>query len=175
MRHTLCTIAWIVGIVGGLAGFDAVAGEVPTTQSTPLALLSGADSKVSEASYRRVTSADQWKRVWLDHLGLEDDDIYRPVFDVDFQRCMVLAVFRGKMDNIASQRVDSVTETERAIVVRIAHVGYQTIGGWKHVTPFVFIVLPKSGKRIVLEDNVQTYMAHPPEWKELARIEAVGP
>jgi hypothetical protein len=179
MRSTLCAIAWVVGMIGGLVGFDAVAGEAPTTQGVPLAVLSGPSSKVSEASYRRVTSSDQWKRVWLDHLGLSDDTIYRPAFEVDFQRCMVLAVFRGKMVNVASERVDSVTETERAIVVRIDDTGYQTGGIGSddhadHVTPYVFVVLPKSGKQIILENNVQPYLGQPPEWKELARIEAVG-
>lgn len=180
MRSTLCAVTWIVGMVAGLVAFDVVAGEAPTTQGTPLALLSGADSKVSEASYRRVTSADQWRRVWLDHLGLSDDTIYGPLFEVDFQRCMVLAVFRGKMVNVASERVDSVTQTERAIVVRIDDIGYQTFGfdnegGAEHVTPYAFIVLPKSGKQIVFENNVQGQKGQPPVWKELARIEAVGP
>lgn len=179
MRCTLCTIAWVIAMIGVLACFDAVAGEAPTTQGSPLAVLSGASSKVSEARYRRVISADEWRRVWLDHLGMNTDAINRPLFEVDFQRCMVLVIFGGKMVNVASERVDSVTETERAIVVRIDDVGYQTggIGGddhADHVTPFAFVVLPKSVKQIILENNVQMYKGHPPEWKELARIEAVG-
>lgn len=33
-----------------------------------------------------------------------------------------------------------------------------------------FIVLPKSDKEIVLEENIQRYIGHPPAWKVRARL-----
>jgi hypothetical protein len=42
-------------------------------------------------------------------------------------------------------------------------------GGGDRVTPYAFIVLRKPAKPIVLEENVQNLIDHPPVWKEVAR------
>jgi|SRR5947207_2317567 len=144
--------------------------------SSPLTVLTGNDSHIKKEAFLRITSATDWKRTWLDHLGMKEDTIYRPAMEVDFTRCEVLVVFVGASVNTCGLRVDSITETDDAIVVRFDDVSYQTLFGKEdkgdQVSPYAFIVLPKANKVIVLEDNVQRYIGHAPEWKEVARLEA---
>ncbi|HEV2293884.1 MAG TPA: hypothetical protein VGR35_08500 [Tepidisphaeraceae bacterium] len=144
----------------------------PAVVMAPLTVLTGNDSHVKKPTYERITSAADWKKTWLNHLGMKEDTIYRPAMEVDFSRCEVIAVFEGESWNSCGFRIDSVTEQDDSIVVRFDDISYQTAGpdgGGDRVTPFAFVVLPKSQKLITLEDNVQQYIGHPPEWKEVAR------
>src|SRR5262249_46971048 len=142
----------------------------------PLTVLTGNDSHVKKRVFLRIASAVDWKRTWLDHLGMKEDTIYRPAMEVDFTRCEVVAVFEGALVNSCGLRVDSITESNDAIVVRFDDISYQTASLGKEdkgdqVSPYAFIVLPKAnGKSIVLEENVQSINGRPPEWKEVARL-----
>jgi hypothetical protein len=42
-------------------------------------------------------------------------------------------------------------------------------GGGKEVAVYGFFVFPRSGKAVVLEENVQSYLGQPPVWKEQVR------
>jgi hypothetical protein len=151
----------------------APAAEKPNDANSALMVLTGNDSKIVKTAYQRVRSAAEWKRTWLGHLGLQSDTIYRPAMEVDFNRCMVIAVFGGKYVNSCGYRIESVTEDKNSIVIRFDDVSYQTAGAdgsADRVTPYAFVVLPKSEKPVVLEKDEQSYKGHPPEWKEVARL-----
>ncbi len=127
--------------------------------SSPLAVLSDNHSHISKAGYHRIGSAAEWKKMWLEHLGLKEDTIYRTAMEVDFDRCMVIAIFGGDTENSCGFRVESVREKENTIVVEFANIGYQTggpDGGGDRVTPYVFIVLPRSQKVVVLDETTHT-------------------
>ena len=143
--------------------------------TAPLVVLTGNDSHVKERAYERIASPADWKKAWLNHLGMKEDTIYRPAMEVDFSRCEVIAIFEGDSWNSCGLRIDSVTERDDSIVVRFDDVSYQTDGpggGGDRVTPFAFVVLPKAQKPIALEDNVQQYIGRPPEWREVVRLAA---
>jgi hypothetical protein len=154
----------------------AEAADVDTsnTISSALTVLTGNDSRVSKLSYRRVGSAAEWKKTWLEHLGLKDDTIYRTAMEVGFNRCMVIAIFGGKTFNNCGYQVESVGENKNTIIVRFSNIGYQTAGpggGADRVSPYAFIVLPKSDKPIVLEET--THSSNPkdaPVSREVARL-----
>jgi hypothetical protein len=143
---------------------------------SPLAVLTGNDSHVKPQAFLRIRSAADWKKTWLDHLGIKEDTIHRPAMEVDFTRCEVVTVFKGASVNSCGLRVDSVTESNDAIVVRFDDISYQTMSFGNEekgdqVSPYAFIVLPKANsKSIVLEENVQSIIGRPPEWKEVARL-----
>jgi hypothetical protein len=143
---------------------------------SPLAVLTGNDSHVQKHAFLRITSPADWKKTWLDHLGIKEDTIHRPAMEVDFTRCEVVTVFEGASVNSCGLRVDSVAETNDAIVVRFDDISYQTLSFGNEdkgdpVSPYAFVVLPKANsKSIVLEENVQSIIGRPPEWKEVARL-----
>jgi hypothetical protein len=142
--------------------------------ATPLVALSGDDSKIHKASYQRVTSPDDWAQIWSSHLGTSVDDSYRSCFEVDFERCMVVAILRGEQRNSRGIRVDSIENAEDALVIRFTQLGYQTSGvdnDQPPDRPFAFIVVPATSKTIVFEENYPNTMGTPPEWKEVARME----
>lgn len=151
------------------------ADEVSAINSA-LVVLSGNDSHVSTRAYQRVTSAADWKKTWLDHLGLRQDTICRTAMEIDFDRCIVVAVFGGTTWNLCGFQVDSVREDNDVILVRFIDIGYQTAGpdgGGDRVTPYAFIVLPRSDKPIVLEETIRSLDTRDaPIWKEVARLGA---
>ena len=147
----------------------------------PMAIVAGGDSKIEEASIRRITSAAELRKVWLEHHGTTYDSIHSPTFEVDMSRCEVVAVFLGKMFNTAGMHVVSVMDDGDVIVVRFIDDGFQTLGrlndadaegGARKTTPYAFIVLPKSDKVICVEHDVRQYTRDPPSWKEIARLSA---
>jgi hypothetical protein len=139
----------------------------------PLAYLSGNSSKVTMPSYERITSADGWARVWAKHLGTSKDDDYRPLFEVDFDRCMVIAIFRGDRTNIRRIEIQPLITKGDSIILREDDISYQTSGADNNKAPdkpYAFVVIPKTSREIILEENVAKYLGDPPTWKEFTRL-----
>ena len=120
----------------------------------PLVVISGANSNVTSPSLAVIQTDEQWQRVWAKHLGTTVDDAYRAAMEVDFDRCMVVAVFRGSTRNVRGVAIDSVSMVGESIRIRLTDVGYQT-GGKDNDKPldrpYAIIVLPKSAKGVVVE------------------------
>jgi len=154
----------------------AAAGE---RASMPLVALHGAESHIADAQFRRVTSAKEWRSLWLEHLNVPAggiEDLAAEVPEVDFERCMVIAIFTGKGWNSHGVRCEGVLEREGQIVVRFDQRSYQTAGpdgGGVRVQPFGAFVLPRSEKPVVIEENVQGLKDHPDKWKQRAEFEAL--
>lgn len=148
--------------------------------SKPLVAISGADSHVSRPSYQRITTPENWTRVWVSHLGTTPDNAYRPLLEVDFDRCLVVVIFRGIRVNIRQIQIHSLLETADSVVVRFEELGYQTrsrAGADDEYEvpdrPYAFVILPKTDKAIVLEENINhDPQGGPPEWKAIARLSA---
>lgn len=153
-----------------LAGSEVLAIE---GNSKPLAVHSGADSKVTRPQYKLITADKQWQDIWASHLGTSADDAYRQAFEVDFDKCMVVAILRGNRTNVRGVKIYETIYNGDAIVLRFDDVGYQTAGpdgGAETKTPFAFVVLPNVAKDVVLEEDVQQYLGERHEWKELTRL-----
>lgn len=150
---------------------EANAAEKPLK---PLVVLSGADSEIRKAAYRRITEPDEWAKLWASHVGTSVDDPYSPQFDVDFERCMVVAILRGEQRNSRGIQVEPTESSADSLVIRFTQLGYQSFGVDNNKPPdrpYAFIVLPAATKRIVIEENVQNLIGLPPEWEEVARME----
>lgn len=163
----------LVSLILWLEASAAPDADKSTVANSPLVVFTSNDSHMSKADYRKIASAEEWTQTWLEHLGMQEDTIYRPSMEVDFSRCTVVAIFSGKSINGRGFRVESVTEDNDKIVVRFDDISYQTAGpdgGGDQVTPYAFIVLPKSEKPVVLEENVQNIKGELPKWKEVARL-----
>lgn len=137
----------------------------------PLIVISGADSHITDPSCERISSQDDWSKVWIKHLGPIKDG-YGTSLEVDFDRCSLVTIFRGREQNTRGIEVNVVEETPTSLVIRFTPLKYQTSGPSenKFDCPYAFIVLPKTNKAIVLEENVQNYKDEKPEWKVYARL-----
>ncbi len=180
MKKTMALLAVTAACLangGGLAAADDNARQ--TTR--PLVTLTGPDSHVKKPSYHRVTSEAEWIKVWQRHQGAKESKDYDLFYNplglpyIDFEKCMVIAVFRGDGWNSAGLKAAAVLEDKDGIVLRFEDKGYQTAGrgpdgGGQRTTTYGFFVLPRSSKTVVLEENVQNYIGHPPVWKERIRL-----
>ena len=169
MTKTLATLAIATLCVAtGLAAAEDTA--------RPLMTLTGADSHVKERSYHRVASESEWIKTWQRHKGAKESKDYDLFYDplglpqIDFEKCMVIAVFQGSSWNSAGLKAVAVVEEKDRIVLRFENKGYQTKGGGEQAMVYGFFVLPRSSKTVVLEENVQHYVEHPPVWKERIRL-----
>lgn len=175
MRPLFPLVAIVSTAVLSQFSWAADADKSSVTDSA-IAVLSGNDSHISKPTFRRVESAAEWKKTWLDHLGHKEDTIYRPAMEIDFNRCIVVAIFGGKTTNSCGYRVESVRENDNEILTRITGIRYQTAGpngGADSATPYCFIVLPKSEKPIVLEETTYSMNAKDAAVsREVARLNA---
>jgi hypothetical protein len=138
----------------------------------PCVMITGANSRVTKSRYQRITSADEWARVWQEHKGKKPAAEYDLHYDpltlplIDFDNYMVIAIFQGNGWNSAGLKAVSIVEEGNRIVFRFDHKSYQTMGGADKVTVYGFFVVPHSKKPVVLEENTQHYLGEPPVWKE---------
>jgi hypothetical protein len=146
----------------------------PTSKTIkPIAVFSGANSRIEQPSLEVVARADAWDKLWAKHLGTSVDDAHRPLVEVDFDRYMIVAILPGNQVNVRGVKIDSITNENNLLRIRFDNVGYQTAGETNNKPPdlpYAFIILPKSDKTIVTEENAQIYNGQPPQWKEWRRV-----
>jgi hypothetical protein len=154
----------------------------PVNEAKPLVEFSGAHSKVDRPTFRRITNLKEFREAFMQHLGQDSsrfDEFYNPfgVPTVDFNRCMVIAVFAGSGWNDAGISAVSISDDRDRLLVRFAHRYYQTSvdfnsqnDGGERVTAFGIFVLPRSDKEVVLQEGSNRYGVSPQEWKEVARF-----
>lgn len=146
---------------------------------TALVVLSSKDSHIREQGLRRISSAKEWRNLWLEHVGDKYDTIHRPSMEIDFEQCMVIAIFGGDTYASWGYRVEEVRENESAVFLRYSNISYQTgytVGenaeepaGTHDATPFAFVVLRKSKKLVVVEETTHTMDGKHPT-REVARL-----
>lgn len=160
---------------------DVPPGGQEATLGTPvksLLTLTGADSQVSEAANVRVSDATEWKKLWLRHLGVSEQESWtarKPMFEIDFQRSEMIVIFRGKATNRRGIWIESITENAEQITIRYEDATYQTSGGSDQAQAYGFLLLPVSKKTIVIERDVQGIKGQPRKWKEEARMKSNDP
>ncbi|HEY4235407.1 MAG TPA: hypothetical protein VGM76_18395 [Lacipirellulaceae bacterium] len=160
-----------------LGPFSCLAAQAENEKQTPpskaLVAISGADSHVRKPTYERISTPEDWYRVWARHLGTTKDDAYCSILEVDFDRCLVVAIFRGEETNIRGIRIDSLLESTDSIVIRFVRLGYQTAGSDNNKPPdrpYAFVIVPKTDKSIVLEQRIQAMGDQQQQWEECAQL-----
>ncbi len=154
--------------------------ENPVTTAKPLAVLTGRDSQVRKPSYYRISSSEQWDKVWSAHHGKTQS----PTMEIDFEKCMVIAVFQGTGRYSDGLEIDSISETADRITLRFRDRWYAIAlrpgQAPPDDAPYGFIILPTSKKPVFLEEQTSptfdktTGKRLPPDWKERARLEPTG-
>jgi hypothetical protein len=162
----------IIAIVGWQLRPHCVATEdSKVANSKPLVVWTGADSHVDQAGFARADSAEAWKKLWLRHSGKSEQEAFysAPRVEIDFDRCVVIGVFAGRVTNQRGYRVDSVADGD-AVAVRIERETFQSLGAVEAKQPFASIVLPRTVKAIVIEENTQGLKDSPPVWTKRAEL-----
>ncbi|NLE39440.1 MAG: hypothetical protein GX621_15570, partial [Pirellulaceae bacterium] len=112
----LVGMALLTGVRPSIADDSAVANSNVQQATRPLVTLTGTDSQIKERGYYRIMSEKEWIKIWQRHKGVEAPDgydlFYNPLGlpDINFGKCMVIAVFQGSGWNDAGLRVISVHE-----------------------------------------------------------------
>lgn len=134
--------------------------RISSPPSKPLVAISGTDSHVKNESYERVETQGEWSNALARHLGTSVDDAYRPVIEVDFDKCFVIVVFRGDQIQVRQLIVDKLTEEKESITLRFSELGYQIGNSGPNPLPpevqrpYAFVVLPKSDKPVRLLETI---------------------
>lgn len=140
--------------------------------------LAGPDSKVRERMILRIMDEESWQETWFAHTGANTPRVplEGPFPTIDFDHCMVVAIFSGESWNSDGETVESVIEFDDHIRLRFDSMTYQTDGleGGVRVTPYGFFVIPRSAKRLVIEENVQGLIGRPPKWKVQKEFDAAA-
>jgi hypothetical protein len=137
----------------------------------------GSYSAITEDEVTLVTNAKAWEALWTRHRGdrLEENANGWPEIPaIDFDRCMVLAMFGGESWNCNGYTVIQRATDRRRMLVRVDAMTFQTAGpdgGGKRVTPYGIFVLPRTSLPIIVERDTQGLLAGPRIWKEVARFQ----
>ena len=165
-------VSWLVS-----PWLSTTPGEEKEKAVKPLLALDGRESKNTKAGYHRIESSEAWKALWLRHnTGTEKPDkipVAMPQAEVDFSRCMVVAVFQGKGELCDGYKVHSVLETDENITVRI-QARYFAVGETTapKTAAWGIFVLPRSTKRLLVELDTKSDKIDPPKWTKVAEFKA---
>ncbi|RYF50930.1 MAG: hypothetical protein EOO38_04465 [Cytophagaceae bacterium] len=162
----------IVGVVAlpALLSHRMAIAQVPAS-SAPLVALSGTDSRIVKPSFKRITSDKEWANLWQQHTGKTASEYYDQSHmpRVNFDNCMVIAIFSGSSLSNDGVSALSVTEQPEKVVLRYSNRYLQiempdaktkkkaAING-----AFGMFVLPRSTKPVVLEEAFITRKGKPP-------------
>ena len=162
----------------------------------PIVSFSGRNSEISERSFHRIQTLDEFAVVWQKHTGQTDvkykdwngryDTFYNllGIPMVNFDHYMVIAIFDGAGQNCAGLNALTLTDDKDQITFRFEDKPYGTSGGADDVKPYGIFVVPKSNKSMVIEKKVPppkdiaTGMRAgdtKPSWKKCFEFEAIGP
>jgi len=133
--------------------------------------VSGIDSRLHERQLERVWNADTWAKRSKQILGKPAGP---PLPVVDFSRDEGIVISYGAVVNCRGLYLREVEETREHVRLRYDRVSYQTLQrpGQKPVPvyPYLFLVLKRSNREVILEENVQNLIGGVPVWKERARL-----
>jgi hypothetical protein len=150
----------------------------------PALLLAGSHSGIDRESFYVVTNEDAWKDLWAKHRGNEKTQRFtesEQYAEIDFDTHYIVAVFTPGFDGC------DITPRKRGeeVVIGFRPLVYCTEGRvgednrTEHekaketaVSPYVFVVLSKPVRTIVIEKDVREMKIDPPLWKEQKRFPA---
>ena len=167
--------------------FPALADEPKEKKIKPIAVFHGSHSAIRGTEYAVAASEKEWAKLWDKHRGKEPDPLFTETFqdlEIDFDQHYVVAVFTGdggyrcainvrqRGDTIAVGVSDEIYSTEgRLPGAEDKRTGHE-IAKEKAAARYVFVVLPKPVKEVVIEEDIEYRRGKASVWKERARFPA---
>jgi hypothetical protein len=167
---------------GELENADPLENDEQPWAAEPLVVLSGSNSAVIQGECLRITSEEAWVNVWNRHAATQPKTAsglpVQPMPTVNFDACMVIAIFGGNTWNTAGLEVITTSQNENdEIVIGIDWCTYQSMGDGNKVTPFAFLVMSCSSKPLLLQYDTRGLGERaadlPPRWKLLQQFPAL--
>src|SRR5262249_7261822 len=155
------------------------ADEFPRT-TKPVLVWTDTNSKITKPLFARCDTRKEWSTVWQKHQGRDADPYMSiaPYPEIDFESYMAIAIFHGKSSMNSGIWVREVVEEKSRIRIHYQPSWYQIVVDTQtnarealaETNSFAFILLPRSRKEIVFEEDVRRTIQGPSVWKERARI-----
>jgi len=171
----------LLGAAGVVMAGAAILGRAGPGQTLPYVQWAGADSKRTEPGFVFIRDEAAWRALWGSHTGTDTTlggAMRRHVApDVNFERCAVVAFFRGRTTNVDGETVHEVDESPERVRVRFIADTFQTASfdGPDHgvaTTPYGIWVIPATNKTIVIEEGRRSLINDPVKWVEVKRFDA---
>jgi hypothetical protein len=166
----------MLGAVGVMVGVSDGRSDEKADPSgaKPLLTLHGRNSKIVKAKLLRITTAEGWRALWMEHKtgSAKPTDVPKDLeyAELDFDRVMVIAVFEGEGINCRGYSSHSITEVDGRIRVRVTAHTYQSGIDTPDTQAWGILVLPRSNKEVVLEHDVRSLIDEPAKWQEWTRF-----
>ncbi len=176
MARRAMTVAAGVCVLA-LAGWAA---GVRRGETLPYVQWIGADSKRTEPGFEIVRDDAAWRALWGAHTGTDTTPggamRRHAAPEVNFDRCVVVAHFRGRSTNHDGEVVHGVDESAERVRVRFIADTFQTAsfdGPDRGVatTPYGIWVLPRTEKPVVIEEGTRELKNEPVRWREVKRFD----
>ncbi len=175
-----CRIVFLMALVtAGLltwsqCGRDASRVPASGRNIEPVRVWTGPDSGVSEQGYFLVHTPEEWERIWLAHLQAMErrpNEAQDRTPRINFRKRLIVVLFHGNSFNNSGLAVEEVSERHDRIVLRYDEVSFQTDYVSVPTQAYAFVVLPRTEKSIVIEENVCPFIGGTPEWARRATLE----
>jgi len=153
--------------------------DEPPKQIKPVVVWTGIESENSEPSFHCMRSNDEWTKIWIKHKGYSGQRTLwkEQCPQVDFDSNMVVGLFHGERNNNSGLKVVSVTDEKTLLRIRFCPLWYSSglDRDDRRTESYALLVIPKSTKTIVIEEDTRSLIRGSPVWTERARLSAVEP
>jgi hypothetical protein len=172
------------GVVLGALALASLADEPKETKLKPTTVFRGSHSDIRGEEFHVITTAKEWDKLWRKHRGDARDPLFTETsqsLEIDFETHYAVAIFTGSGERCSltlRQRGDEVvigfgfeifsTEGRSPDMPRTDHEKAKD----RAAAEYVFILLPKPVKTVVVEQDRQQRRNNPPDWIERAKFPA---
>lgn len=135
---------------------------------------SGPHSEVRDGRLIQVTDQKAWARLWAEHRGERAERLIAhgggvAAPRVDFERYLVIAMFRGDTKNRDGEHLVSLEERSNDVRLRFDSYTFQTASfdgpdRGEAASSYGMWLVPRTGKPIVIEENTQGLLGAEPKW-----------
>lgn len=173
------TIAIGAGMVGLAVSGPVGIGRERVEGAPPPVQWAGARSGISEPGFRLIADFEAWRDLWQAHRGECAERAHQGWVtppEVDFERFMVVACFRGEAARNNGERAEAVFRRGDSLVVRFDSVTFQTASFGDEPapevagTPYGLWVVERFEGPVILEENRQGLIGGEPIWREAHRL-----
>ncbi len=149
---------------------------------TPYVTWSGAFSAVRQSTIERAVNREQWAVLWRRHAGRKGErnaTNVQVIPEIDFDSCMVVAVFCGEMTQCNGARIARIDEIEGGLLLRYERLDFEVSvrsgedARLVEVTPYGIFVLPRSHNRLIIEEAVPGQFGRPADARRVGEIPAL--
>jgi hypothetical protein len=135
---------------------------------------SGPHSRIRDKRLVQIADREAWMELWAEHKGDKAERLIAhgggvAAPRIDFERYLVVAMFRGETTNCDGESLVSLEEREKDVLLRFDSFTFQTssFDGPDHGEPassYGMWLVPRTGKPITIEENTQGLIGREPIW-----------